>query len=186
MLRSVGYAVELFANGRDFLAFAASGLNGCIILDIRLPGASGLEIQRRLASMGETAPIIFVTGHGDIAMAVDAMKAGAVEFLTKPYREQDLLEAIRGAMDQQSQMADAQDDMRAFQACLDQLTAREREVLHRIARGSQAKEIAFALDLSEATVRIHRRNILLKFGVRHIMPLCIRYSRHVLGGAYPG
>jgi FixJ family two-component response regulator len=177
MLRSLGYRVEIFANGQDFLDYAALGIRGCIILDIRLPGASGLEIQRRLAAHGVTTPIIFVTGHGDIEMAVDAMKAGAIEFLTKPYREHDLLEAIRAAMDQQAQMAGEQEEHQAFQACLGTLSLREREVLDLFANGAQPKEVAHLLNIAEATVRIHRRNILNKFSMHHITALCIRYSQ---------
>lgn len=183
MLRSVGYAVEVFANGQEFLAFASPGMRGCIILDIRLPGASGLEIQRRLAGMGVMVPIVFVTGHGDIAMAVDAMKAGAVEFLTKPYREMDLLEAIRAAFAQQDQLTRQWDETQAFRQGLASLSLREREVLDLFAGGAQPKEIAHRLDISEATVRIHRRNILQKFAMSHITPLCMRYSRFLLHGA---
>lgn len=179
MLRSVGYPVETFANGAAFLGRAAGGLSGCAILDVRLPGASGLEIQRRLNEMGVAIPIVFITGHGDIEMAVSAMKAGAVEFLAKPYREQALLDALDAAVERHHRIAGELDSARRFEECLKTLSPREHDALALIAQGLEAKEIAHRLAISEVTVRIHRRAILRKFATKSITHLVAQYSRHI-------
>ncbi|MBU6268149.1 MAG: response regulator [Sphingomonadales bacterium] len=178
MLRSVGYQVETFASGPAFLARAAEGISGCAIIDVRLPGASGLEIQRRLNEMGVALPVVFITGHGDIEMAVSAMKAGAVEFLAKPYREQVLLEALDTAVDRLRRDSDERDFMHRFEANLATLSPREHDALDLIAKGLEAKEIAHRLAISEVTVRIHRRAILRKFGTKSITLLVAHYARY--------
>ncbi|MDE2404359.1 MAG: response regulator transcription factor [Sphingomonadales bacterium] len=181
MLRSVGYRVELFASGPAFLERAAQGLDGCAILDVRLPGMSGLEIQRRLKDLGVSIPIVFITGHGDIEMAVGAMKSGAVEFLPKPYREQALLEALDIAIDRQRRDSGELHSVRRFEESLKSLTAREQDTLALIAEGLEAKEIAFRLAISEVTVRIHRRAIVRKFGVKSVPAMVAAYARFLDG-----
>jgi FixJ family two-component response regulator len=135
---------------------------GCLILDVRMPGASGLDLQHHLAQSGKTKPIIFLTGHGDIPMTVQAMKAGAVDFLTKPVRDQTLLDAvIAGIATDAAQRAEARVVKRNVER-LETLTPREREVLHEVARGRLNKQIAFDLGISEVTVKLHRGNVMRK------------------------
>ena len=165
ILRSVGYQVELFETGPALLAHAGGDLPGCIVLDVRLPGPSGLEIQRRLSEMGVQTPVIFITGHGDIAMAVQAMKASAVEFLTKPFRDQDLLDAISHAMELDAErriVSARKDDVLRKVASL---SSRETEIFNLLCKGKLGKQIAHQLGLSEATVKVHRRSIMNKLGV---------------------
>ena len=165
VLRSVGYEVELFESGTDFLAIANRQLYGCIISDVRLPGPSGLEIQKRLDEARIHMPLIFITGHGDIAMAVQAMKARAIEFLTKPFRDQDILDAISKALELEHARL-ARDSARAHaQALVDSLSAREQEIFRQLCSGQLGKQIAHDLAIAEATVKVHRRNIMAKFGV---------------------
>lgn len=159
LLRSLGYQVEAFSSAQHFLNRAAGGVSGCLLLDVRLPGVSGLEIQRRLAEARNTMPIIFLTGHGDIEMAVAAMKAGAIEFLPKPFREQQLIDAVGIAL-QCAARAREDDCLRsAYLDELNGLSLKEREILDDLSLGLQVKEIASARALSASTVRVHRRNI---------------------------
>jgi FixJ family two-component response regulator len=171
VLRSVGYDVELFETGYEFLASTSREQYGCIILDIRLPGPSGLEIQKRLLEAGIRMPVIFITGHGDIAMAVQAMKAQAIEFLTKPFRDQDVLDAISKAdnLERTRKNRDAYDTL--LQSLVEKLSPREREVFDLIVGGHLGKQIAFQLAISEATVKVHRRNIMSKLGIKSINEL---------------
>lgn len=165
VLRSVGYEVELFESGTDFLAIVDRQLYGCIISDVRLPGPSGLEIQKRLDEARIHMPLIFITGHGDIAMAVQAMKAGAIEFLTKPFRDQDILDAISKALELE-RVRLTRDTARAqAQRLVDSLSAREQEIFRQLCAGKLGKQIAHELAIAEATVKVHRRNIMAKFGV---------------------
>ena len=176
MLQSVGYEVELFENGETFLELAQKGLSGCIILDVRLPSIGGLEIQRRLAKMGSVTPIIFITGHGDIKIAVKAMKAKAIDFLTKPIREQDVLDAISIAMqDFRKHEVEKQrhsDKLRRIKT----LSPREQEIFDALCNGKLAKQIAHELKTSESTVKVHRRNLMSKLNVSSISHLILQYK----------
>ena len=162
LLRSVGHRVEGFADADAFLAGALPDCPSCLILDVRLPGLSGLEFQRELAGRGVRMPVVFVSAHGDVPMSVAAMKAGALEFLVKPFRDQDLLDAVhRGlALDRERRAADAA--LSLLQSRFDSLTAREREVMALVAEGHANKVIANALDLSEVTVKVHRAQAMKK------------------------
>lgn len=162
LLRSVGYDVNSFASPRDFLSHQRSDGPACLVLDVRMPDASGLDFQDELARTGNPLPIIFLTGHGDVPMSVRAMKAGATEFLLKPFREQDLLDAIRQALEKDRarlRQDAATVDLRERFATL---TAREREVMALVARGRLNKQIAAELGLSEITVKVHRGQAMRK------------------------
>jgi FixJ family two-component response regulator len=162
LLRSVGFGVETFASARAFLARPPSELPGCLVLDVGLPDLSGLDLQRRLAELNRELPIVFITGQGDVPTSVRAMKAGAVEFLTKPFGERDLLDAIRQAIDR-DQVARRQhhelSDLRGRHASL---TPREREVMAHVVSGRLNKQIAAALGTSEVTVKVHRGKVMRK------------------------
>lgn len=162
LLRSVGYDTRGFASPRDFLAYPRSEGPACIVLDVRMPDASGLDFQDELAKKGYPIPIVFLTGHGDVPMSVRAMKAGAVEFLLKPFREQDLLDAIRQALEidrtRLRKQAAAADLHERFAT----LSPREREVMALVARGLLNKQIAADIGLSEITVKVHRGHVMRK------------------------
>lgn len=176
MLRSIDYDVELFDDGEAFLLAAHSGLSGCIVLDVRLRGVGGLEIQRRLAEMGSVAPVIFITGHGDVEMAVKAMKAKAADFLTKPVREQDLLDAISVAMqDLRQRELELQRRIQKLNY-VNALSPREREIFIALCDCKLAKQIAHELGVSEATVKVHRRNLMQKLNVTSISQLILQFG----------
>lgn len=168
ILRSVGYRVELFASGAEFLSSQPCDAAGCIVLDVRLPGPSGLEVQRRLCDGGIATPVVFITGHGDIAMAVQAMKANAVEFLTKPFRDQDLLDAISAAIEQDVERRRREAERDRLTRLVATLSSREHEVFVLLCQGLLGKQIAHQLNLSEATVKVHRRNIMRKLGLSSV------------------
>lgn len=171
LLRSIGLATQLFASPAELLQATLPDTPGCIILDVRLPGASGLDFQDHLARLGIPLPIIFITGHGDIPMTVRAMKAGAVDFLSKPFREQDMLDAVSAAIERdraRRSQAAALGDVRAR---YDTLTPREREVLAHVVSGLMNKQVAGLIGLSEITVKIHRGNVMRKMGVRSLADL---------------
>ncbi len=176
ILRSVGYEVALYENGLDLIEEARRGIAGCILLDVRLPGPGGLEIQRRLLDMGCTVPIIFLTGHGDVPMAVKAMKAHAVEFMTKPFREQDLLDAIGCAMEAAHRHARETAQQEQVRCRMDLLSARERQIFGLLCQGRLGKQIAYDLNVSEATVKVHRRNLMQKLGVSSISQLILQFG----------
>ena len=184
LVRSVGFDVQSFESARDFLSSRRPDAPSCLILDVRLPGLSGLDLQRELAEAGIHIPIIFVTGHGDIPMSVQAMKAGAVEFLTKPFRDQALLDAIRYAIGR-DQVARRQ---RARNANLrrryESLNPREREVFKCVVSGMLNKQIADQLGATERTVKFHRGNIMRKMEVKSLAEL-VRMAE-VLGIASQG
>ncbi len=166
LFRSMGYATRLYGSAAEFMASGAAGRAGCLVLDIRLPGTSGLDFQQQLADAGVTMPVILMTGHGDIPMTVRGMKAGAVDFLPKPFREQDMLDAVAAALarDEATRAERSQsDDLRHR---FDRLSARERDVMGRVATGKMNKQIAFDLGLSEITVKIHRGNAMRKMGAK--------------------
>lgn len=172
LLRAVGVIPRLFASINDFVGSDLPDSPTCLVLDVRLPERSGLDFQRDLAAAGVTVPIVFVTGHGDIPMSVQAMKAGAVEFLTKPFREQDLLDAISAGLARdrlRRQNDEALNEVRArFQA----LTPRERYILARVAEGRLNKQIAGELGITETTVKVHRRNMMQKIEATSVPQLC--------------
>jgi FixJ family two-component response regulator len=171
LLRSVGLRVEAFASAQEFLHSARPDVPGCLVLDVRLPGLSGLELQQRLAAADRDMPIIFITGYGDIPMTVQAMKAGAVEFLTKPFRDQELLDAVQHALarDRQAREQRAQSD--ALRRRYSALTPREREVMARVVAGLLNKQIAGELGTSEAAVKVHRQHVMAKMAAGSLATL---------------
>ena len=162
LLRSVGYDTRCFASPRDFLLHPRSEAPACIVLDVRMPDASGLDFQDELTRAGYLIPIIFLTGHGDVPMSVRAMKAGAVEFLLKPFREQDLLDAIRQALEMDRARLRKKAATVDLQERFASLTPREREVMALVARGLLNKQIAAEIGLSEITVKVHRGQAMRK------------------------
>jgi FixJ family two-component response regulator len=162
LLRSVGLEAQLFASAQKFLDADRPDLPSCLILDVRLPGLSGLDLQRELSAANIHIPIIFITAHGDIPMSVRAMKAGAVEFLTKPFRDQDLLDAIHQSLVQDRVRLQKQGELRELQKRFDSLTSRERELLPLVVSGRSNKEIAAEIGTSEITVKVHRGHLMRK------------------------
>lgn len=171
LLRSVGLEVLLFESTQKFLASGRPDAPACLVLDVRLPGQSGLDFQRELSELGIALPVVFITGHADVAMAVQAMKAGAIEFLTKPFRDQALLDAIQGGIERDRTQRRAAAIGAEIRTRLDSLTERERQVMALVVTGHLNKQIAAALDLSEATVKVHRAQIMRKMGARSLAEL---------------
>jgi len=162
LFRSVGLDVELFGSPQEFLQSKRPDRPGCIVLDVRFPGRSGLDMQREMAAANTPLPIIFITGYGDIPMSVRAMKAGAVEFLTKPFRDQDLLDAVGLALERDRTRRTKETRLAELRARFDTLTARERQVLSLVIAGRLNKQIAGELGVSEMTVKMHRRQVMRK------------------------
>jgi FixJ family two-component response regulator len=162
LMASVGLETACFGSARELLDSALPERPGCLVLDVRLPGLSGLDFQHHLASNGNAKPIVFLTGHGDIPMSVQAMKAGAVDFLTKPVRDQALIDAIMTGIDRDIAQRAAAENVRRYVARYNALTPRERQVLREVARGRVNKQIAFDLGISEITVKLHRGNLMRK------------------------
>jgi FixJ family two-component response regulator len=164
LLRSVGLRVEAFGSATEFLQRRSADGPCCLVLDVRLPGMSGLELQRHLRQAGVNIPIIFITGHGDIPMSVEAMKAGAVEFLTKPFRGQELLDAIHNALERNRAAREDEAKLAGLRRRVDALTPREREVMRWVIAGLLNKQIAAELGTSERTVKIQRASVMRKMG----------------------
>ena len=162
LLKSVGLRVQTFASAQEFLAAQRPDAPACLVLDVRLPGLSGLDLQRELAEADSDIPIIFITGHGDIPMSVRAMKAGAVEFLTKPFRDQDLLDAITQAVALDRTRRQQHAELAELRGRYDSLTPREREVMALVAAGLLNKQVAVELGTSEVTVKLHRGQVMHK------------------------
>jgi len=162
LLNAVGLTVQTFASAREFLAGRLPDVPGCAVLDVRLPGLSGLDLQREMVERGIHIPVIFITGHGDIPMSVQAMKAGAVEFLTKPFRDQDLLDAVRLGIQLDRQGRKERAELAELRDGLRQLTPREREVMSLVVAGLLNKQIALRLGTSEKTIKIHRSHVMQK------------------------
>jgi FixJ family two-component response regulator len=162
LLRSVGLEAQLFSSAKEFLEADRPDVPSCLILDVRLPGMSGLDLQKELAATNIQIPIIFITAHGDIPMSVRAMKAGAVEFLTKPFRDQDLLDAIQTSLAQDRVRRQKARELAELQRRFQSLTAREKELLPLVVSGRSNKEIAAEIGTSEITVKVHRGNLMRK------------------------
>jgi FixJ family two-component response regulator len=162
LISSVGLRVRLFASPEEFLQSSPPDVLGCLVLDVRLPGMSGLTFQRQLAAAGIALPVIFITGHGDISMSVRAMKAGAVEFLTKPFHEQELLDAIHSAIERDRERRRGTAIAVQLQERFATLTERERQIMALVVAGRANKQIAGELDLSEMTVKVHRGQVMRK------------------------
>jgi FixJ family two-component response regulator len=171
LLDTVDIAHESFASAQDFLADYESHRTGCLVLDIRMPGMSGLELQDHLKENQDPIPIIFITGHGDIPMAVEAMKKGAIDFIRKPFRDQELLDRIHDAMNQDAENRDHYADLEAVRSHADELTPREQEVFARVAEGQANKVVAIDLEISERTVEIHRSQVMQKMRARNLADL---------------
>jgi FixJ family two-component response regulator len=171
LVKSVGMRVENFETAQDFLQRKHLDAPGCVVLDVRLPGMSGLDLQRELAEHDIKFPIIFITGHGDIPMSVRAMKAGALEFLTKPFRDQDLLDAIQQALERDRAARQERTGIAQLREHFDQLTHREKEVMAMVVAGLLNKQIAAELEISEITVKIHRGQVMRKMGAGSLAEL---------------
>jgi FixJ family two-component response regulator len=173
LLTSVGQQVQLFESARDLLQSSLPKVPSCLVLDIRLPGLSGLDLQAELTNVGLPIPIIFITGHGDIPMSVKAMKAGAVDFLTKPFRDQDLLDAVTRALDRDRKRRQVEENTRDLRARYLTLTAREKQVMALVTDGLLNKQIAGRLEISQVTAKIHRGKVMRKLAARSLADLTI-------------
>jgi len=171
LFRSVGLRVELFGSAREFARIKIPETASCLVLDIRLPGVSGLDFQAELADADIRIPIIFMTGHGDIPMSVKAMKAGAIDFLTKPFRDQDMLDAVVKALERDQKRRDSEKVVSELRVRFDSLTSREREVMAMVVDGLLNKQIAGKLGVAEITVKIHRVNMMRKMKARSVIDL---------------
>ena len=162
LIKSVGLTVQAFSSALEFLESDPSAGPSCLVLDVRMPGLSGIDLQKELGKMGYTIPIIFITGYGDIPMSVRTMKRGATDFLTKPFNDQDLLDAIHRAIEKDKQTRREQDEIGTIQQRVDSLTPREREVFSLVVTGMLNKQIAYDLGMSEKTVKVHRSRVMDK------------------------
>jgi RNA polymerase sigma factor (sigma-70 family) len=179
LLESVGIRCEIFSSTNEFLQLKNADEVSCLLLDIRLPGTGGLDFQDQLAKANIQIPIIFITGYGDIPMSVKAIKAGAIEFLTKPLREQDVLDAVHLALERASQQREQHKAQTALRASFETLTAREREVMTLVVAGLMNRQIATRLGIGAVTVKVHRHNLMAKLGARSVAEL-VRMAK-VLG-----
>lgn len=177
LMRSVGLHAETYQSAREFLEAFDTKLPGCLVLDVRMPEMSGLELQERLSAMGSTLPIIFITAHGDIPMAVQAVKDGALDFVQKPFRDQDLIDKIQGALQQDAQIRRQVAERSEITERIDSLTPRELEVMQLVVEGKPNKVIAHSLGISQRTVEIHRSRVMEKMeaeSVPHLVQMVLR------------
>lgn len=171
LMKSVGHDAKTFATGDEFLAACSPGIPGCLILDIRMPGMSGLELQEKLHQQGVNIPIIFITGHGDVPMAVEAMKQGALEFLQKPFREQDLVDRVNEALEKDESASKFALQRTEIEPRIAKLTPRERQIMDMIVQGKANKVIAIDLGVSQRTVETHRTRIMRKMQAKSLAEL---------------
>ena len=174
LFQSVGLGVEVFGSGSEMLQSKLPDVASCLVLDVRLPGQSGLDFQAELAKANIQIPIIFMTGHGDIPMTVRAMKGGAVDFLTKPFRDQDMLDAVAMAIERDRKGREADKNVADLQIHFETLTSRERDVLALVSSGLMNKQVAAELGLAEITVKIHRGHIMKKMGAKSLADLVMK------------
>jgi FixJ family two-component response regulator len=171
LFQSIGLQVKIFASANEFLKSPRPDVPSCLVLDVRLPGLSGLDFQSELAKANIDIPIVFMTGHGDIPMTVRAMKAGAVEFLPKPFRDQDMLDAVQVGLERDRNRRRSASDVSKLKASFNSLTAREQEVMGYVTAGLMNKQIAGQIGVSEITVKIHRGNMMRKMGAKSVAEL---------------
>ena len=182
LIRSVHLSVRTFSSTDEFLRFKRPDAPGCLVLDVRLPGLSGLDFQREMAKSGIDLPVIFITGHGDVPMSVRALKAGAIEFLPKPFRDQDLLDAIYVGIERDRARRRRPAVIDALRGHFDKLTSRERQIMLKVTSGRPNKQIAAELKLSEVTVKVHRRHVMRKMKARSLADL-VRMADKLSDGA---
>src|SRR3984893_4113718 len=185
LLMSVGRQVRLFESATDLLKSNLPAIPSCVVLDIRLPGLSGLDLQARLANAGLPIPIIFITGHGDIPMSVKAMKAGAIDFLTKPFRDQDLLDAVMKALERDEKRRKDEKDTQGLHARYSTLTAREKQIMALVTDGLMNKQIASRLEISYITAKIHRGRVMRKLGAKSLADLVVMAESLGVRGKLP-
>ena len=186
LLETAGFRTAQFESGVDFLQFRDIGLGGCVLLDVKMPGPDGLEVQRRLSDRGEKLPVIILTGHGDIAMAVQAIRAGAVDFLEKPVSRGHLLESVGRAIDIERSVRQDQRERSEIGTRLRELTTRERQVLERLVLGRTNKLVARELGISPRTIEVYRRNVMLKMGadsLSHLVRMTLVAGLNPVGNA---
>ena len=171
LMRSVGLDYEIFHSGDDFLSGHTNDRAGCLVLDIRMPGLGGLELQEKLNEMGSTLPVIFITGHGDVPMAVEAMQKGAVDFIQKPFRDQELLDRIGEALKTDRERRSEREEQAQVQSRIEKLTNREHQVMDLVVTGKPNKVIAYELGVSQRTVEIHRARVMEKMEARSLADL---------------
>lgn len=182
LIRSVGLQAETFASAQDFLRSTRPDVPSCLVLDVRLPGLSGLDLQKRMAEVELAIPIVFISGHGDIPMSVRAMKAGAVEFLTKPFREQELLDAVQQALERDRTTREQRAEITELRSRYRLLTPREREVMALVVTGLLNKQVAGELGTSEASVKVHRQHVMEKMRAGSLAAL-VRMADRVGAGS---
>jgi len=177
LIRSAGMSVEVFASPLDFLALDKFSEFSCVVLDVRMPGLDGLALQDKIAELGREIPIIFITGHGDVPLAVRAMKAGAIDFLNKPFNDTDLLKAIALALSRVSASSQERMELADLRLRVDTLTPREKQIMYEVALGKQNKCIAYDLCVTESTVKVHKHNVMSKMNLRSTAELTLAIQR---------